>query len=105
MSGLAQLRDDRLGRVDPVADAGAGDSVGRQVQVDPRAKAYEPVALATGKTVAALRVAEDAPRNEAGDLHAGDLGAGGTAVRVHVEHVHEDADLQCLALEPWVARD
>src|SRR3982751_247465 len=51
----------------------------RKVDVHARAEADEAVALPARERVARLHVAEDAPRDEAGDLHAGDLGAVGEA--------------------------
>src|SRR5579862_2615885 len=84
----ASMRDAvarRLGR-QPVGDDGlAGDHalaegdqrhIGRRtIDVDPRAEANEADALAGGQTLALVERADDAPRHQTGDQHAGDLRA------------------------------
>src|SRR6266850_6723662 len=71
--GRLKLGQDRFGRVDGVAHGGTRGRRGWQVDVDARAEAYETIALAARKTVSRPDVAEDAPRDQAGHLHAGDV--------------------------------
>ena len=59
--------------VDLVADAAFGTAVERQIDVDARAEADEAEALAARERGARLDVAQDAPRDQAGHLHAGDV--------------------------------
>ncbi len=73
---LPQFRDDRPGRVHLVADGCAGNRVRREIQIDARAEPDETVTLASRQPVTRLHVAEDTTRDQPGNLHAGDLGAG-----------------------------
>ena len=133
----AELGEDRLGREHDVADRDLRRRAsGGEIDVDARAEADEAVALAARERVAGLHVAEDPPRDQSGDLHAGDVVAARraqvqrialvlerrlvergvdeaagviprvddravdrAAVRVDVEHVHEHADLERVAVE------
>src|SRR5471032_2029556 len=70
-----QLGDDGGRGLHLVADRHARFRAQRKVEIDPRAEADEPVALSPREPLAGLHVAEDAPRDEARDLHAGKLGA------------------------------
>src|SRR6476469_11277304 len=70
-----QLGEDGRARLHHVADRYLRARFGRQVHVHARAEADEAVALAAREALARLHVAEDAPRDEAGDLDARNLGA------------------------------
>src|ERR1700693_2686581 len=74
-SAARQLRDDGGGGLHLVADGDARLGAQRQVAIHSRAETDEPVALAALEPVAGLRVAQDASRDEARDLHAGQLRA------------------------------
>src|SRR6185503_21241264 len=111
-----------------------------EIDVDARSEADEAVALPALESSARLDIAEDPPRDESRDLHAGhvlsrrraqvqcialvfergfvercvqeaasvippvDHGAiDGAAVRMDIEYVHEDADLQRVAVEVRIA--
>src|SRR5258708_32798503 len=64
--------------VDLVAERGLHVGVRRQVDVHARAEADESVALSPLQPVSLVNIAENAARDQTGDLHAGDvLPAGG----------------------------
>src|SRR5690606_10986049 len=65
--------DDRLAAGHLLADADGKARLEGQVDVDARAEADEAEALPLGERGAGVDVAEDAPGDEAGDLHAGDV--------------------------------
>src|SRR5690242_21513316 len=70
-----EFGEHRGGSLHLVADGDPGPGVRRQVDVDARAEPDEPVALAAMEPVALVHVAQDAARDEAGDLHARNLDA------------------------------
>src|SRR5258706_15829492 len=72
-------RKDALRSVNLFADRRFPLGVERQVHVHARAEADEAVALAALQLGARLDVAKDAPRDQAGDLHAGHVAPGGGA--------------------------
>src|SRR5487761_1919293 len=130
----------RAGSIHLVAQRRLDARVGWQVHIDARAEADEAVALPAREFVSRLYVAQDAPRDQARHLHAGDVNAGvgsdpqrialvfgrclvqrgidetagvvkdllylavhRRAIGVNVEHVHEYADLDRVAVEIGVA--
>src|SRR5260221_3454655 len=66
----------------------------RQVDVDARAEADEAEALAACQRGAGLDIAKDAPRDEAGDLHAGHVAPVGRAQPQSVALVLEGRPVQ-----------
>src|SRR3954470_14695726 len=70
-----QIRDHRLAGDRDLVEAGEDLCRERQGDVDPRAEADEADALAGGDRVALADEADDAPRDEAGDLHDADADA------------------------------
>src|SRR5487761_2451553 len=131
----------RAGSIHLVAQRRLDARVGWQVHIDARAEADKAVALPAREFVSRLDIAQDAPRDQASHLHAGDVNAGvGTdpqrialvfgrrlvqrgvdetagvvkdllylavhrrAIGVNVEHVHEYANLDRVAVEVGIAR-
>src|SRR5687767_13940702 len=70
---LGQSGDHAFGSVHLVAERSLHLRVEREVDVDARAEADEPVALPAHELRALLDIAQDAPCNQAGDLHARDV--------------------------------
>src|SRR6185436_5258766 len=68
-----ELGEHRGGSLDLVADGDLRTGARRKVDVHARAEADEAVALAAMQALALVHVAQDAARDEAGDLHARDL--------------------------------
>src|SRR5688572_13025550 len=73
---LRKYRQHRLRGVDLVSHARDRAHAHRQVDVDARAEADEAEALAAAQALTGGSVAEYPPRDEPGDLDAGDVGAG-----------------------------
>src|SRR5882672_12823518 len=72
-SMIGEGGENRAARVHLVAERGDGPRVLGEVDVDARAEADETEPLSPRETVALADVAQDAPRNQAGDLHAGHI--------------------------------
>src|SRR4029077_18525048 len=68
-----QPRQDRLRCVHGVAERGLHFRVRRQVDIDARAEADEPVALSPLPPCPLVKIAENPPCDESCDLHAGDV--------------------------------
>ena len=71
----AQLRDHRLAADHGLADGDQRANALGQIEVGPAAEADDAEALAGVDRVALAQVADDAPGDQAGDLHHGDLPA------------------------------
>src|SRR5882672_12587023 len=79
-SSMTRQRSDyRVGRVNLVPQRGNDLRVHRKVDVHPRAEPYEAETLAADEAVSLANVAKNAPSDQAGDLHAGDVDAFGRA--------------------------
>src|SRR6266571_4034797 len=79
-SSMARERGDHRARcLDLVAQRRREGGVGGDIDLHAGAEADEAEALAARKDVALANIAEYAPRDESGDLHAGDIGAPGGA--------------------------
>src|SRR5260370_17190118 len=68
-----QRRDYRVGRVNLVPQRSNDLRVHREVDVHPRAEPYEAETLAADEAVSLANVAKNAPGDQAGALHAGDV--------------------------------
>ena len=72
-----QIGQDRLAADGALADRHQGAVPGRQIEVDARAEADQAEPLADAHAVALADEGDDAPRDQAGDLHDRDLAAVG----------------------------